>query len=325
MPRPRSAPDVYLLSKVSSLYYAEHQTQQEIADRLGISRPVISRLLQEAHNRGIVQITVAAPGGLHLDLERHLESQFGLAAAQVVDVDRDASRSPDKLRRAIGAAAASYLARTVQSGETIGLAWGTTLDAMVQAMSPLTRSGVSVVQTLGGIGPPDANAYAAEVVRRLAQLLGATPVLLPAPGVVATRTVRDALQRDHHVRTALAQLDRLDAIYVGIGSLRSNPVLRDGRSLPPGIYKELRAAGAVGDIALRFFDHAGAPVRSSLDDRILGITAEQLRATKRVVAMAGGPDKVDAIHAALMAGLVDVLITDSATAATIARRAKPGG
>jgi DNA-binding transcriptional regulator LsrR (DeoR family) len=321
MPRPRSTPDVYLLSKVGSLYYAEHRTQQEIADRLGISRPAVSRLLQEAHDRGIVQITVAAPGGLHLELERRLESRFGLAAAQVVDVDRDAGRRPDKLRREIGAAAAAYLARTVQPGETIGLAWGTTLDAMVQAMSPLTRSGVSVVQTLGGIGPPDANAYAAEVVRRLAQLLGATPVLLPAPGVVATRAVRNALRRDHHVRTALARLDRLDAIYVGIGSLRSNPVLRDGRSLPAGIYRELRAAGAVGDIALRFFDHAGAPVRSSLDDRILGITAEQLRATKRVVAMAGGPDKVDAIYAALMAGLVDVLVTDSITAATIAGRA----
>jgi DNA-binding transcriptional regulator LsrR (DeoR family) len=76
----------------------------------------------------------------------------------------------------------------------------------------------------------------------------------------------------------------------------------------------------VGDIALRFFDAAGAPVRSSLDERILGITAEQLHKAPRVVAVAGGPEKTDAIRAALKSEMIDVLITDQETAESLAER-----
>ena len=320
MPRPRSAPDLYLLTKVSSLYYLRDQTQQEIADRLRISRPTVSRLLQEAQQQGIVQITVAPPRGLHTELESRLEEKYGLSEAQVVAVEPRQSR--ELLHRQLGAGAASYVARTVQRGETIGVAWGTTLSAMVDAVAPLPTEGVRVVQTLGGIGPPDAAAYAASLVRRLAQLLGATPVLLPAPGIVPTAAVRDALRGDAHVLAALRQLDALDTVYVGVGALATNPVLTDGATLPAATIKELKKGGAIGDIALRFFDAAGAPVHTSLDDRILGVTPEQLRRAGRVVAIAGGPDKVDAIAAALGTGVIKVLITDQTTAEALASRAK---
>ncbi|MEO8563054.1 MAG: sugar-binding transcriptional regulator [bacterium] len=318
MPRPRSAPDLYLLSKVSTLYYLRDQTQQEIAERIGLSRPAVSRLLRDAQTHGIVQITISPPEGLHLDLETRLEELFGLGVVRVVPVET--GTSPELLRRQIGATAAGFLARSVQPGESIGLAWGTTLGAMVQAMSPLATENVHVVQTLGGIGPPSAEAYAAELVRRLAQLLGASPVLFPTPGVVGTAEVRDVLRRDPHVRAALEHFDALDTVYVGIGAIGTNTVLNDGHSMPPGTYEALKAAGAVGDIALRFFDADGAPVKSSLDDRILGITAEQLHKVPRVVAVAGGPEKVEAILAALKSKMVDVLITDHDTAEELVRR-----
>lgn len=310
MPRSRSAPDVYLLSKVSMLYYVQNQTQQEIAERLGVSRPTISRLLQDAQDRGIVQITVAPQRGVNLELEGQLEERFGLDSAQIVSVERDGS----DLLRQLGAAAAAYLARTVKPGLSVGLAWGTTLQAMVQAVSPIPTEGVRIVQILGGIGPPDTEAYASALVRRLARALGASPILLPAPGVVPTPAVRDALREDPHVKTALQQLDSLDMVFVGIGSLASNTVLNDGMSLPRGAYAELVAAGAVGDIALRFFDANGAGATSTLEDRVLGIRVEQLRRTPRVVGVAGGPSKVEAILAALRADLLDVLITDVETA-----------
>ena len=318
MPRPRSAPDLYLLSKVSTLYYLRDQTQQEIAERIGLSRPAVSRLLRDAQTQGIVQITISPPQGLHLELESQLEERYGLNVVRVVSVE--AGTSGDLLRRQIGGAAAGFLARSVHPGETIGLAWGTTLSAMVQSMAPLATENVHVVQTLGGIGPPAAEAYAAELVRRLAQLLGAAPILFPTPGVVATPEVRDVLRNDPHVQAALRHFDTLDTVYVGIGAIGTNPVLNDGHSLPAGTHDELVSAGAVGDIALRFFDAAGKPVRSSLDDRILGITAEQLHKVPRVVAVAGGVDKVDAIRAALHSKMVDVLITDQNTAEALAGR-----
>jgi DNA-binding transcriptional regulator LsrR (DeoR family) len=318
MPRPRSAPDLYLLSKVSTLYYLRDQTQQEIAERIGLSRPAVSRLLRDAQAQGIVQITVSPPHGLYIDVETRLEERFALDVARVVATDP--GTTPEQRRRQIGAAAAAFLARTVSPGNTIGLAWGTTLSAMVQAMTPLATENVHVVQTLGGIGPPAAEAYAAEIVRRMAQLMNATPVLFPTPGVVATAEVRDVLLDDPHVRAALQHFDSLDAVYVGIGSISTNPVLNDGHSLPFGTHEALVAAGAVGDIALRFFDAEGAPVHTQLEDLILGISTAQLHKVPRVVAVAGGPEKVDAIFAALKSKIVDILITDQDTAEELIRR-----
>ena len=320
MPRPKSAPDPYLLGKVSALYYLRHHTQQEIARRLRVSRPTVSRLLREARDLGYVQITVASPPGLHLDLETRIEDRYGLESVHVVE--GGAGQSPEVMRRQLGAAAAKYLARAVRPGETIGLAWGTTLSAMVDAMVPMATANTRVVQILGGVGAPDAPEYGAELVRRLARQLEAQAVLLPAPGIVATAAVRDVLSKDKHVRAALDELDSLDIVFVGLGSLASNTVLNDGHTLSRQARKELQTRRAVGDIALRFFDDRGAPVLTGLDDRMLGITTEQLRKVERVVAVAGGTDKFDAIVAALQAKIVDVLITDRITAEALARHAR---
>jgi DNA-binding transcriptional regulator LsrR (DeoR family) len=321
MPRQKNQPDPYLLGKVSTLYYLRDHTQQQIAEHLRLSRPTVSRLLREARDLGFVQITVASPRGLYLDLEMRLEDQFRLETVDVVE--SDASSTDQLLQRLIGAAAANYLSRTLRPGETIGMAWGSTLSAMVNAMTPMPTADVRVVQILGGLGAPEAAENAAELVRRLAQLLDAKAVLLPAPGVLATQAVRDVLREDHHVRAALNQLDTLDTVFIGLGSLSSNAVLQDPHSPWYEAREELRKRGAVGDIALRFFDAHGSPVHTMLDDRILGITTQQLRRVGRVVAVAGGPEKVDAIAAALEARIIKVLITDRMTAEALVARSAP--
>ena len=321
MPRPKSSPDPYLLGKVSALYYLRDHTQQEIAERLRLSRPTVSRLLREARDLGFVQITVTPPRGLHLDLETRLEDLFKLQTVRVAE-GGDTANNSKVLQQQLGAAAARHLARTILPGETIGTAWGTTLTAMVDAMVPIPTEGSRVVQILGGLGAPDADEYGGVLARRLAQRLNAQVVLLPAPGVVATADVRDVLRKDPHVRAALNELDSLDMIFVGLGSLASNAVLNDGHTLTRQERKDLKVGRAACDIALRFFDAEGNSVRTTLDDRILGITTGQLRKAARVVAVAGGADKVEAIAAALKAGIVHVLITDRSTAEALVARAE---
>jgi DNA-binding transcriptional regulator LsrR (DeoR family) len=312
MPRRKSAPDPHLLGKVSTLYYLRHQTQEQISQRLRVSRPTVSRLLQEARDLGYVQITVASPPGLHVELETQLEEQYGLQSVRVVDTP--AGQNPELLRRQLGAGAADYLSLTIRSGESIGLAWGRTLSAMVSAMTRMPTTGARVVQVLGGLGAPDAPEYGAELVRRMARQLDAQAVILPAPGIVATPEVCEVLRSDRHVRAALAEFDSLDTVVVGLGSLASNGLLNDGHTLSAPARKELQTKRAVGDIALRFFDAHGRPVHTELDDRVLGITTEQLCRVKRVIAVAGGADKTAAIAAALEAKIVHVLVTDRVTA-----------
>jgi DNA-binding transcriptional regulator LsrR (DeoR family) len=53
--------------------------------------------------------------------------------------------------------------------------------------------------------------------------------------------------------------------------------------------------------------------------RVIGIDLVKLRACKRVVGVAGGVQKVNAILGALRGGLIDVLITDQRTAEALSK------
>lgn len=82
---------------------------------------------------------------------------------------------------------------------------------------------------------------------------------------------------------------------------------------------ELQRSGAVGDICFRFFNADGEAVKSPLMKRVIGIDLVKLRACKRVVGVAGGTQKVQAILGALRGGLIDILITDQRTAEALSK------
>lgn len=309
------------MSKASSLYYLQGFNQREIADRLHLSRPKVSRLLQRARDRDIVQISVTFPKDNFVDLESEFENRFDLQ--EVVITSSGPSKTDDDsafLKQQIGAAAANYLRRSVEEGDVLGVTWGTTLQSMMQALQPIETEDVHVVQTLGGVGPPEAEAHAADLSRRLAHLLDGPLTALPTPGIVDSPQVRDVLVSDRHAKTALDLFPDLTTAYVGIGALSTNPIFDEDPSVPQQTYDDLIASEAVGDIALRFFDAEGRPVHTALDERLIGITLDQLHDTDCVVGVAGGAEKIDAIHGALRGHHIDVLITDHATATEIADR-----
>jgi DNA-binding transcriptional regulator LsrR (DeoR family) len=139
-------------------------------------------------------------------------------------------------------------------------------------------------------------------------------MFLPAPGVVASGTVRDALLDDEYVAEIVAAWRSLTVLLVGIGSLEPSPLLKDsGNTVSPEEMESLRHSSAVGDVCLRFFDEHGELVTSSLNGRVVGISVDELRAVPRKVGVAGGPRKHRAIRAAALGGWIDVLITDVTT------------
>ena len=86
-----------------------------------------------------------------------------------------------------------------------------------------------------------------------------------------------------------------------------------GTIMSQQILDELKAAGAVGDISLRFFDEKGSIVRHPINESVIGLNAASIRKIPRVIAIAGGPEKKQAVRGALNSGLIDVLITDYET------------
>jgi DNA-binding transcriptional regulator LsrR (DeoR family) len=311
-----SPEELRLLVKVSRFYYEDGVNQDTIKDRLGLSRSKVSRLMAQARELGIVQISVVSPDTLHVDLESRLEERFGLREALVVEALPGDGQ--DAVSRAVGQGAAAYLVRALEPRSTIGFAWGSTLRYMAGALTTQQFPGVQLVQIIGGLGQPEAEVHATELCRSVSRSLGCRLTLLPVPGIVRDQHTRRALLSDIHVQRAIEAIDRLDLAFVGIGApTPDSVVMRDGSIISQAEMDALLARGAVGDIALRYFDAEGRPVASEIDDRIIGISLEQLRHGPRVVAASGGPDKVPAIRAALRGQLIDVLVTDSVTAAKL--------
>jgi DNA-binding transcriptional regulator LsrR (DeoR family) len=187
---------------------------------------------------------------------------------------------------------------------------------MVNAMRPSQRfKDTRVIQILGGVGSPNAEVHATQVTRRLADLIGGEATLLPAPGVVGSRNARDVLMKDRFVREALDLFPKVTLALVGIGATEpSRALASSGNVFSPQEIKLLAGKGAVGDICLRFFDSGGREVLTQLNDRVISMELDQLRAVKRVVGVAGGRRKTNAIRGALAGKLVNVLITDLASA-----------
>lgn len=307
--------ELRLMTKVAHLYYGQDKTQPEIANQLDLSQATVSRLLKRAKQEQIVRVTVNMPQGIYANLEEQLQAAYGLK--EVVVVDSDSVEHAGQILRDIGSAAAYYLETTLRTGELIGVSsWSSTLLAMVDALQPLTRpSHIRILQILGGLGNPAAGIYASRLVGRLATLVRGEAVLLPAPGVVGSPEAVPILLADRYVRDAMSLFDQVSIALVGIGTVEPSGLLASsGNIFSPDELDLLRAAGAVGDICLRFFDAAGSPVVTSLNDRVIGMQLEQLRNVKRAVGIAGGKQKLRAIHGALRGRYINVLITDRFTA-----------
>lgn len=313
-----------LLTKIARMYHEQGLRQPEIASRLSMSQSRVSRFLKEASQLGIVRTVVVAPAGVHTDLEDELRQRYGLTDVVIADYDGDAEST---LLLALGAAGAAYLETTLTGSDRIGISsWSATLLATAEAMRPSTiTTATDIVQVIGGVGDPRVQVNATRLTEQFARVTGATPKFLPAPGIVGSRTVRKALMQDPFIAELANEWDSLTVLLAGIGSLNPSPLLREsGNAVPDAEIDGLRAAGAVGDVCLRFFDDQGKLVDSPLHDRVVGIGSEQLRQVPRVIGIAGGERKADAIRAAVGGGWIDVLITDVGTARAINARDSSG-
>jgi DNA-binding transcriptional regulator LsrR (DeoR family) len=302
-----------LMTKVARLYHEQGLSQPSISTRLHISQSRVSRLLSKATEVGIVRTTVVNTAGVYAELEDELEKKYAVSEIVIVDtVD-----SEEQILKSLGSSAAHYLESTLTGGDKIGISsWSATLLSTVEAMRPkVSKVAEEVVQVIGGIGESNAQAHAVRLAGRLAEVTGARVSYLPAPGLVNTTDAARALFANQNISSILKSVEDLTLLLVGIGSIEPSRLLREsGNSLSVNERKELAKLGAVGDVCMRFFDANGKSLKTNLDKRIIGITADQLKRIPRRIAVAGGTRKHCAIKAALEGGWVNVLITDYKTA-----------
>ena len=306
--------ELQTMLRAARLYYEDGLTQQQVADELGLSRPKVSRLLTRARAEGIVRITIVDPFATFGEVEQHLVETFGLREAVVIAGE---GLSEEALRRRLGLAAASYLRRTLRDGLRVGVGWGRTLRATVEALNNERQVAIHAVPLIGGIGQVSPSFQVNDLARRMAEAFGGTWQALYAPAFVGDTQARDALLNHPDVKLVMEGWETLDVALVGIGhfAFQRQSSMFFAEYMAQTLLQELEERGAMGDLCGRFFDIYGR--QCILEAGVIGISLDQLKALDHVIGVAGGKEKMTAILGALRGGYLNVLITDTVTAQAV--------
>lgn len=305
-----------LLATVADLYYLQRRSQAEIARRIGYSRSAVSRLLTEAHERQLVEIRVNHPLERDTSLEHALRRRFDV---ETILVAQRSHPEYDRMLSMLGRLGASYLDEKLVESCVIGISWGNAVYELAGALQPRYLPGTEVVQMVGGLGSGDQKTDGPSVAIRLADKLGGRAYTLNAPLIATDEAMRDSLLAMRAVRETLNHALRARFALVGIGSMETarSGLVRAGY-VEQRELEIIQAEGAVGDIAGTYFDRDGHILDLPINRRTVAIDLSQLRATDcRVIAVAGGRAKAEAVAGALRGRLIDTLITDSNAALTI--------
>ncbi|PJF47516.1 MAG: sugar-binding transcriptional regulator [Chloroflexi bacterium] len=304
-----------MLAHIAEMYFIRGLNQAEIAAQTNYSRSMISRLLTEAQMRGLVEIRVHHPLRRAAALEQALRAHFTLKHVCVIDTPAGLTES-EALRR-IGAMAAHLLAELVQDDMTVGVSWGNALLAVTDALRPLPRRRVHVVQMIGSLGTRLPELDGADLVRRIARAFSATYATLPAPLLTSDEQTRDGLMRDKRIREVFAYVRRAQLALVGIGSVQPehSALVRAGFLKPRQALEMQRRAGAVGDVCAIPFDVQGRILDLPITRRVMSVNAATLMRLPVRLGVACGEPKTLPILGALRSRLINALVTDAPTAA----------
>ncbi|MCJ7733437.1 MAG: sugar-binding transcriptional regulator [Anaerolineales bacterium] len=302
-----------LLAYVAEKYYLEDHKQTEIAEMIGLTRSAVSRMLTEARDKGIVEIVVHHPFQYDHKLEEKLQRQLGLKHIAVVDFNNQPSY--DTLRKQLGKAGSRLLANLIKPGSQIGVAWGTTVQATIEAFEANPIPNAKVVQLVGVLGSTRHSYSAQTLVENLAQKVGGEGIYLYSPFIVENERTAASLMEDPSVEKAISIGKESDIALVGIGTTKPEFCsLFRGDHISSQELATIQSAKAVGDVCALYFNITGELVLVDFHQRRVGVSLENLKNIGTRVGVAGNPEKAEAILGAVCGGFINALVTDNLTA-----------
>lgn len=310
-----------LLVRVARLYYLRNLTHQEIANREGMSRIKVTRLLQDALQRNIVEFRIKDPMIDTLELEESLQSAFGLRHAIIAPTMQTDAEIYDVL----GRFAADFLNRHLRAGLSIGIGWGRTLNGMLPYVERSPYRDLQVVSLTGGLSANDRQPNPYDVASSFADRLKAGLHYPLLPAIVESEQTRKLLMREKSFREVLALWKSIDIALMSIGVIATDTGVYYSFADPTREAERVRSLGAVGDILTSPFDEKGRLVDAGFSRRLITIPFEDLKKIPVVVGIAGGRHKARAILGALRAGYLNTLITDEETGRQVLALAAESG
>ena len=302
-----------ILATVANLYYNSEMTQNEIADRLYTSRSKVSRMLKEARELGIVEISIKEPWERNLELEGQLMNRYHVKNVRVVATGEN---SKEKITSRLSEVSSYYLDSIVKENMVVGISWGNTLFHIVKYIDKNNKKNIpiTVVPIMGASNVSRPERDAMDLAKDLASAYGGNYQYICAPLFVKNKELKENLIQDLTIKNTLDLARNADVILTSVGSVEYKTW---ENYLGEKTFNFLGKKGAIGHIGGHFFDKDGKEIHTTLTERMIGVGYDDIARCKNVVCIAYGEAKARAVAGALKGEFIDTLIVDSVCAEKI--------
>ncbi|SAL74047.1 transcriptional regulator [Caballeronia telluris] len=321
--------DDALIVRAAWMYYVGGLNQEQTASRLGLHRSRVNRLLSEARDRGLINVTINHESARDIEVEQAIARCFGLDFCMTTPTlgfaDGPSDPKADRIRaaisrRAVGAAGASFLKGKLLDGPvTVGVSWGRTIEQVAMQLAGVRNPQARFVSLLGSL-KRNSTSNPFEVVQFFAARTGGEVHFLPVPFIADSLADRKVFLEQRIVQDAMQLARNADLYLISVGELEETSVLRTQDILTADELRNIQESGAVCDSLGKLFDINGREINHPLSHRTVAIETNELRG-RNVVLLAGGLEKVRATIALLRSGIVKGLIIDGDTAVALAQSA----
>jgi DNA-binding transcriptional regulator LsrR (DeoR family) len=315
MARKPSENRVNVLADVAEMYFLEGLTQAKIAKKVGVTRSMVSRMLTEAREQGIVKIRIERKFKYNSSLQNELIRRFNLKDAVIYNGQpENYERYLIYLGRVGAKAVSSYLKDDI----VVGTAWGTTLNATFKSLEVEPLRNAKIVQLVGAMGERSLEIDGHELVHYLVKKLNGEGYFLNVPYIVDKPETVDSLMSVQSVCETMEMMKECDLGLFGIGSVELDySTFFNAGYLVLAEMKGLSVHGAVGNVCGLFFDIQGQPTAREFQRRSMTISKRVLMQIPTRIGIAGGSGKIKAILGALRGEYINILVTDDITAAAV--------
>lgn len=297
--------------RVAKLYYELGWGQIDIAEKEGISKSTVSRMLQRAFDLGYVKVTIDYPIQAVDSLGQELKEKFGLKEVFVTPVViEDETAIMNDTCKALAGHLENYLADDM----TVGVSWGNTMTCLAQHLQPLKIQNLQVVQLNGAVSYQMSSTGASKIVDTLARAGNGKGYILPVPVLVDSEEIANTMKKDSYVKSILDLAEAATVTIFSVGTIAKESILYQEGFFTEKEYEYMLNSGAVGEVCSRYFDVSGKIINREQAKRTMGISPESLKKKEYKIAVVTGVKKVLPILGALRGEFIDILYTDENTA-----------
>ena len=304
-----------LLADVAESYYIQGKTQASISEDVGVTRSMVSRILTEARNEGVVEISIIRPIITDDNIADKFIQRFGIQNAVIFESGPQNISSS----KALGQITANTLTKYLSPNMTLGIIFGKAVRDTIRAFEKQKPMNTKILQLLGAVDSTSSSFDVREMVRELANKTGGTPYYINAPFIMKNPETAKELRENNSNKSVFTLVKDCKYILGGIGSIHKQfSTFYQAGFLEETDLQALQVENAVGGMCGYHFDINGNIVGEEIEQRVVGISRETIKKNNiSIIATATGKNKVAPILGALQTKMIHTLITDLETAKSV--------